>query len=43
MIMCSQVDYCNENFNIHSINNGLIQKNLLLKVDFDQLANLGKF
>ncbi|CAH8638054.1 unnamed protein product [Schistosoma intercalatum] len=42
MIMCSQVDYCNENFNIHSINNGLIQKNLLLKVDFDQLANLAE-
>ncbi|XP_018655029.1 LOW QUALITY PROTEIN: hypothetical protein Smp_157220 [Schistosoma mansoni] len=42
MIMFSQVDYYAENFSMNSINNGLIQKNHLLKVDFDQLANLAE-
>ncbi|CAH8583340.1 unnamed protein product [Schistosoma turkestanicum] len=42
MIMCSQVDYCVENFSINSMSNGLIQTNILSKVGFDQLANLAE-
>ncbi|TNN13766.1 nuclear pore complex [Schistosoma japonicum] len=43
MIMCSQVDYCMKKFNDNAVvNSGLIQTNSLLKVDFDQLANLAE-
>ncbi|KAK4474724.1 hypothetical protein MN116_001850 [Schistosoma mekongi] len=43
MIICSQVDYCMKKSNDNAVViSGLIQTNSLLKVDFDQLANLAE-